>query len=72
MRHSKQIERLLRSGPIPVSVVDERTQREAAAPDVVIADIRGDAVAAMAGIERLRAASAGTGIFAVALRPIRI
>jgi pilus assembly protein CpaE len=63
----KQIERLLRSGPVPVSVVDERNQRDAVPPDVVIADIRGDAVAAMAGIERLRAASAGAGIFAVAL-----
>src|SRR6187551_686348 len=63
----KQIERLLRSGPVPVSVVDERNQRDVVPPDVVIADIRGDAVAAMAGIERLRAASAGAGIFAVAL-----
>ncbi len=63
----KQIERLLRSASVPVSVSAERAQRDGVPPDIVIADIRGDAVSAMAGIERLRAASAGAGIFAVAL-----
>ena len=63
----KQIERLLRSAPVPISVNAERTQRDSVPPDIVIADIRGDAASAMAGIERLRAASAGAGIFAVAL-----
>ena len=63
----KQIERLLRSAPVPISVSAERAQRDGVPPDIVIADIRGDAVSAMAGIERLRAASAGAGIFAVAL-----
>jgi pilus assembly protein CpaE len=62
----KQIERLLRSGPVAISV-GTGTQRDATPPDIVIADIRGDAASAMAGIERLRAASAGAGIFAVAL-----
>jgi pilus assembly protein CpaE len=63
----KQIERLLRSAPVPISVSADRAQRDGAPPDIVIADIRGDAASAMAGIERLRAASAGAGIFAVAL-----
>ena len=62
----KQIGKLLRSGSVPVSVVDDRPQREALPPDVVIVDIRHDALSAMAGIERLRAASPGAGIFAVA------
>jgi pilus assembly protein CpaE len=62
----KQIGRLLRAGAVPVSVVDDKTQRETLPPDVVIADIRHDALSAMAGIERLRAASPGAGIFAVA------
>jgi pilus assembly protein CpaE len=62
----KHIGKLLRSGSVPVSVVDDRSQRETLAPDVVIVDIRHDALSAMAGIERLRAASPGAGIFAVA------
>jgi pilus assembly protein CpaE len=62
----KQIGKLLRSGAVPVSVLDDRAQRETT-PDVVIADIRGDAQSAMAGIERLRAASPGAGIFAIAV-----
>jgi pilus assembly protein CpaE len=62
----KQVGKLLRSASVPVSVLDERAQRETS-PDVVIADIRGDAQSAMAGIERLRAASPGAGIFAIAL-----
>ncbi len=60
---------MLRSGAIPVSVIDERLARDGTSPDVVIVDIRGDASSAMAGIERLRAARAGAGIFAVALPP---
>ena len=36
-------------------------------PDLVIVDTRGDASSAMPGIERLRAASPGAGIFAIAL-----
>jgi pilus assembly protein CpaE len=64
----KHIGRMLRSGPVPVSVIDERMLREGTAPpEVVIVDIRGDASSAMAGIERLRGASPGAGIFAVAL-----
>jgi pilus assembly protein CpaE len=63
----KHVGRLLRSGPVPVSVIDDRVTRDGTPPDLVIVDIRGDASSAMAGIERLRAASAGAAIFAVAL-----
>src|SRR5262249_24678745 len=44
----------------------ERARQEGAAPDVIVVDIRGDASASMPTIERLRAASPGAGIFAVA------
>jgi len=60
----KHIGRLLRSGAIPVSVLDQL--REGVAPDVVIVDSRGDASSAMGTIERLRAAIPGAAIFAVA------
>ncbi len=67
----KQIGRLLRSGAVPVSVTDDTSARsgllkDGMPPDVVIVDIRGDAASAMAGIERLRAASPSAGVFAVA------
>src|SRR5207237_2214279 len=62
----KQTGRLLRSGSIPVSVVDDRGLREGVPPDVVIVDIRSDASSAMASIERLRASAPGAGIFAIA------
>jgi pilus assembly protein CpaE len=63
----KQIGRLLRSGAVPVSVVDERGLKEGTPPDVVIVDIRADAPSALATIERLRAEAPGIAIFAVAL-----
>jgi len=63
----KQIGRLLRSGAVPVSLIDDRTLRDGVAPDVIVVDIRGDAPSAMAAIERLRAGAPGAGIFAVAL-----
>ena len=63
----KHIGRMLRSGAIPVSLLDERLARDGNSPDVIIVDIRGDASSAMAGIERQRAAAPGAGIFAVAL-----
>jgi pilus assembly protein CpaE len=62
-----QAGRLLRSGPTPVSLVDERPAREGASPDLVIVDLRRDALLMMPTIERLRAASPGAGIFAIAL-----
>src|SRR3989441_3095981 len=63
----KQIERLLRSGAIPVSVMDDRPARDGTPPDLVIVDTRGDVSSAMPGIERLRASAPGAGIFAIAL-----
>ena len=63
----KHIGRLLRSGAIPVSVIEDRSTRDGTQPDLVIVDARGDASAAMSSIERLRAGAPGAGIFAVAL-----
>jgi pilus assembly protein CpaE len=62
----KQIGRLLRSGAVPVSVVEDRALRDGVPPDVLIVDIRGDAPSAMAIVERLRAGAPGAAIFAVA------
>ena len=39
----KQTGRLLRSGSIPVSVIDDRQARDGTPPDIVIVDTRGDA-----------------------------
>ena len=61
----KQIGRLLRSGAVPVSVMDD-WNGGATTPDFIIVDIRADVSSAMATIERLRANAAGAGIFAVA------
>jgi pilus assembly protein CpaE len=63
----KHFGRLLRSGSIPISVLDDRSVREGTAPDLILVDARGDSSGAMANIERLRAAAPGAGIFAVAL-----
>ena len=62
----QHIGRILRAGAIPVSVIDDRAARDSASPDLVIADVRGDAGSAMSSIERLRAGLPGAGIFAVA------
>src|SRR3954464_3077081 len=63
----KHIGRMLRSGSIPVSVVDNRELRDgAAAPDLLVVDIRGDVPGALATIERLRAGAPASGIFAIA------
>ena len=62
----KQAERLLRSCPVPIGVLDEATQRGATSPDVVLVDIRHDATAGMASIERVRGAAPNASVFAVA------
>ena len=62
----KHFGRVLRAGAIPVSVLDDRAARDATPPDLVIVDTRGDASSSMSSIERLRAAAAGAGIFAIA------
>ena len=64
----KQIGRWLRSGPVPVGVIDDRAPRDGmTAPDLIVVDIRGDVSASLASIERLRAAAPGAGIFVIAL-----
>ena len=64
----KQIGRWLRSGPVPVGVIDDRAPRDGmTAPDLIVVDIRGDVSSALSSIERLRAAAPAAGIFVVAL-----
>jgi pilus assembly protein CpaE len=62
----KQSERLMRSCPVPVGVLDETSQRGAVTPDVVLVDIRHDATAGMASIERVRGGFAHAAVFAIA------
>jgi pilus assembly protein CpaE len=62
----KHCAQLLRTGAIPVSVMDDRGSRDGTPPDLIIVDTR-DASSAMASIERLRANAPGAGIFAIAL-----
>ena len=62
----KRVGRMLRSGPIPVGLIDERVSRDISAADIVVVDIRGDGSSAMGSIERLRAAAQGASVFAVA------
>jgi pilus assembly protein CpaE len=63
----RQLARLLRSGGVPVALLeDRRPPGEQSPPDLVAVDIRGDAAAGMAAIERLRASLPTTAIFAVA------
>jgi pilus assembly protein CpaE len=74
----KHIGRMLRSGAIPVGVIDDRVSRDGAAPDIIIVDARergtgpgsnSETSPAMATIERLRAGATGAGIFVIALHP---
>jgi pilus assembly protein CpaE len=62
----RQMGRLLRSGGVPVSVIEGRVGAEQSSPDLVTVDIRGDAASGMAAIERLRASHPTTAIFAIA------
>jgi pilus assembly protein CpaE len=62
----KQLGHLLRSGPVPISLIDARTGRDGTAPDFVIVDIRSDLPLRMAAVERLRATVPNAGIFAIA------
>jgi pilus assembly protein CpaE len=58
-----QLATMLRTSSVPVIVGDDR---RGASPDVAVVDGRGDLAAAVALVERLRAADATTGIFFVA------
>ena len=61
-----QVNRLLRAGTIPVSVMDEGSQRGAASPDIVLVDIRNDSIGGMSTIERVRGSAANAAVFAIA------
>jgi pilus assembly protein CpaE len=63
----KQAERLMRSCPVPINVLDEASQRGAVVPDVVLVDIRHDATAGMAAIERVRSGFANAAVLAIAM-----
>jgi pilus assembly protein CpaE len=63
-----QVGRLLRSGAVPVGIIDDRMARDNVALDLVIVDTRGDPSSAMSTIERMRAASPNAGIFVIALQ----
>ena len=58
-----QLATMLRTSSVPVIVGDDR---RGASPDVAVVDGRGELAAAVALVERLRAADATTGIFFVA------
>jgi len=64
---ANHVGRLLRSGAIPVSVLEHHALRDGNTPDIIIVDARGDASSAMSIIERLRASAPAAGIFAVAM-----
>ncbi len=63
---TKQIGRMLRAGSMPIGIVDEKSARDLTSTDIIIVDIRGDASAAMASIERWRGSAPGASVFAVA------
>jgi pilus assembly protein CpaE len=65
----KQIGHQLRAGAVPISVIDDGKAGDGAAPDIVIVDVRGNAMVAMAAIEQARVAAPAAGIFAVAATP---
>ena len=61
-----QIGHLLRAGAIPVTPILQPIRRDTPPPDVLVADIRGDATAAMLNIEQLRGWAPQACIIAVA------
>lgn len=63
----RQLATLLRSGGVPVGVLDEGRYGGDASPlDLALVDIRSDAPSGLAAIERLRAGSQNLAIFAIA------
>lgn len=63
----RQLATLLRSGGVPVGVLDEGRYGGDVAPlDLALVDIRSDAPSGLAAIERLRAGSQNLAIFALA------
>jgi pilus assembly protein CpaE len=58
--------RLVRSGGVPIGIVDDARGPEHVEPDLAFVDIRGDAPGGLGAIERLRAGHPGVSIFAIA------
>jgi pilus assembly protein CpaE len=63
----KPVGRLLRAGTVPVSVLEDGASHDGVIPDLMVVDIRGDAMSALSSIERLRASAPSASIFAVAM-----
>ncbi|RPJ78245.1 MAG: response regulator, partial [Acidobacteria bacterium] len=64
----REASRLLRSGGVPVGILEgKRPPGEQTPPDLALVDLRTDASAGMAAIERLRASLPSVTIFAVAV-----
>jgi pilus assembly protein CpaE len=57
--------RVVRSGSVPIGIVDDRRASDHVEPDLAFVDIRGDAAAGLGALERLRAAHANLAIFAI-------
>jgi pilus assembly protein CpaE len=63
----RHIAALLRGCGVPIGIMEDRRPGvDAAAPDIVVIDIRGDASSGMAAIERLRAGHPTVALFAIA------
>jgi len=60
----RQVSRLLRSGGVPIGIIEGRAEN--AVPDLFVVDIRSETSSGMAAIERLRAGHDGVPIFAIA------
>jgi pilus assembly protein CpaE len=64
----RDVSRLLRSGGVPVGILEgKRAAGDQTPPDLALVDLRTDASAGMAAIERLRASLPSVIIFAVAV-----
>lgn len=61
----RHVSQLLRACGVPIGIVEGRSA-DAAAPDLVLVDIRSDASSGMAAIERLRSMSANLAVFVIA------
>src|SRR3954468_15886531 len=62
----RDLGRLVRSGSVPIGIVDDRRGSEHADPDLAFVDLRGDSPSGLGAIERLRAGHPNVAIFAVA------
>jgi len=58
--------RLVRSGTVPIGIVDDRRGSEHVDPDLAFVDLRADAAGSLGTLERLRAAHPAVSIFAIA------